>query len=404
MKRKQLFYRTILISAFLISSSCWNNAIAQINFEHGTWAEIKAKAKAENKIIFMDAYTSWCGPCKWMANTVFTNDTVAKYFNASFICTKFDMEKGEGKELAKKFNVHYYPSLLFIDANGEIVHRAVGSRSTAEFVQLGKDAQMPEKQFVTFEKKYKGGQRDVKFIKSYLDVLSSVYLETKEPLAAYLKTQKEEDLLSRENWQIMYEFLDDFHSKEFAYLLKNVDAFAKKYTADSVNDKLFNVYSDACNKLIYAKKVKKEDYFKLKEEIKKTGFSRAEELLLSTDMNYYKQVEDYENYAKAAALFLDKYNKKNPNQLNDIAWTFYEKVKDKAMLAKAEQWAQQLNELAPDEPAFMDTHACLLFATGKKAEAVKLEKQALEIVKAHPETSNASWVTDFEKNITEWSK
>lgn len=52
---------TVIAFAILLSFSCGNNILAQIKFEHGTWEEIKAKAKAENKLIFMDAYTSWCG-------------------------------------------------------------------------------------------------------------------------------------------------------------------------------------------------------------------------------------------------------------------------------------------------------------------------------------------------------
>ncbi len=43
-----------------------------MKFEHGiTWKEIQAKAKAENKYIFMDAFTTWCGPCKYMAANIF---------------------------------------------------------------------------------------------------------------------------------------------------------------------------------------------------------------------------------------------------------------------------------------------------------------------------------------------
>ncbi|MFN4256425.1 MAG: thioredoxin family protein, partial [Saprospiraceae bacterium] len=67
-----------------------------MNFEHGTWAEVLAKAKAENKPIFMDAYTVWCGPCKMMSNQTFPDAKVAELFNARFVNVKVDMEKGEG--------------------------------------------------------------------------------------------------------------------------------------------------------------------------------------------------------------------------------------------------------------------------------------------------------------------
>ena len=83
-------------------------------FEHGTFQEIKAKALKENKLIFIDAYTVWCGPCKQMAINVFTDDAVANYYNANLINAKIDMEKGEGIEIAKLYEVNCYPNLLFI--------------------------------------------------------------------------------------------------------------------------------------------------------------------------------------------------------------------------------------------------------------------------------------------------
>src|ERR1035437_544252 len=95
-----------LFFGLLISPTFKSSVFAQIKFEQGTWDEIKAKAKAENKFIFMDAFTSWCGPCKWMAKNVFTNDTAAKYYNATYINAAFDMEKGEGLKIAEQYDVH----------------------------------------------------------------------------------------------------------------------------------------------------------------------------------------------------------------------------------------------------------------------------------------------------------
>ena len=103
---------------------------AGINFLHGTtWAEAVAKAKAENKLIFIDFYTQWCGPCLNMAQTVFSLPTVGYYYNQTFINLKIDAEEGEGITLAKKYGVRSYPTYAFIDpATEEIVHRSSAVR------------------------------------------------------------------------------------------------------------------------------------------------------------------------------------------------------------------------------------------------------------------------------------
>src|ERR1700743_1756251 len=95
----------IIVVLVFYSITNTNAQNRSIQFQQGTWQQIKDKAAAQNKLIFMDCYTTWCGPCKWMADNVFTNDTVADYFNQHFICATFDMEKGEGKTLQKNYNV-----------------------------------------------------------------------------------------------------------------------------------------------------------------------------------------------------------------------------------------------------------------------------------------------------------
>lgn len=64
-----------------------------IEFFHGTYEEALQKARAEGKQIFVDVYTSWCGPCKMMAKNVFTRQEVGDYYNNKFVCLKLDAEK-----------------------------------------------------------------------------------------------------------------------------------------------------------------------------------------------------------------------------------------------------------------------------------------------------------------------
>lgn len=108
-----------------------------IEFFKGTWEEVKAEAKAQNKLIFVDAYAVWCGPCKWMDKNVFTLPSVGEYFNEHFINYKFDMEKGEGRSWAVKYRITAYPTFIFTNEEGQEVHRSLGAKQSQQFINLG---------------------------------------------------------------------------------------------------------------------------------------------------------------------------------------------------------------------------------------------------------------------------
>lgn len=111
-----------------------------IAFEKLDWKDILAKAKKEKKLIFVDAYTVWCRPCIQMAKDVFTLDKVADFYNGNFINVSMDMEKGVGPSLAKKYNVTAYPTFLFIDGSGKLVHTGLGFQEADAFIEIGKTA------------------------------------------------------------------------------------------------------------------------------------------------------------------------------------------------------------------------------------------------------------------------
>lgn len=112
-----------------------------IKFFHGTWEEALAKAEKENKLIFLDAYASWCGPCKRMAAQTFTKKEVGDFFNANFINYKMDMEKhADGRRLSQKFHLTAYPSLYFLNGKEEVKHKIVGSQNPSGLISQGKTA------------------------------------------------------------------------------------------------------------------------------------------------------------------------------------------------------------------------------------------------------------------------
>ena len=105
-----------------------------IQFQDLTFDEALKRASKEGKMVFMDCYTIWCGPCKMMNEKVFTQKVVGDFFKKHFISLKVDMEKGEGIELGKRFDVRAYPTMFIFDANGNIIHRLQGARGVEDFM------------------------------------------------------------------------------------------------------------------------------------------------------------------------------------------------------------------------------------------------------------------------------
>lgn len=116
-------------------------AIEGIKFFKGSWEEALEKSESEGKLIFLDAYASWCGPCKRMAATTFKNKEVGDFFNENFINFKMDMEKHkDGRRLSQKYRLTAYPTLYFVDATEAIAHKSVGGLNKSQALAFGKEA------------------------------------------------------------------------------------------------------------------------------------------------------------------------------------------------------------------------------------------------------------------------
>jgi len=117
-----------------------------INFESTSLAVAMGKAAnpAEPKLILVDCYTTWCIPCLEMSQQEFPKKVAGDYFNPKFVSVKFDMEKGEGKEIGKKYNVTAYPTFLILNAQGQEINRVVGKATAEEFIEKVKSALDPK--------------------------------------------------------------------------------------------------------------------------------------------------------------------------------------------------------------------------------------------------------------------
>ncbi len=144
---------------------------AQIQFREVAFAEALKSAKAENKLVFMDCYTVWCGPCKRLASQVFSQQKAGDYFNARFVSLKVDMEKGEGVELGKKYDVNAYPTMLVLDVEGNLLWRYAGYLDVDKLI-ASVDKGIQGNGLVGMTKRYEAGERSYNFIYDYLEALN----------------------------------------------------------------------------------------------------------------------------------------------------------------------------------------------------------------------------------------
>lgn len=211
-----------------------------IQFYHGTWKEACEKAKAENKLIFVDFYTQWCGPCLHMAESVFTLSFIGDFYNTNFVNLKIDAENGEGVDLAKRYGVNSYPTYVFVDpANEEVVHRSKSRQSAEQFLATGKGALKAELRSGYLTDEFAKGRDDREFLIHYIDYNASIY-ERENVLKAFdLLIEKGAKLSDPDVWRIFSQNITGSDNPYFQQLVQNYTSFVKVLGKDVVDSKLY---------------------------------------------------------------------------------------------------------------------------------------------------------------------
>lgn len=208
-------------------------------FNQGTLAESLAKAKGNKKgpnMVFLDCYTTWCGPCKQMANVVFPMEHVGTFFNTNFVNIKIDMEKEEGLELDKKYDIRAYPTFLILDSDGNEINRVVGGGGADDFIDRVKKAMDPKNSpKVNLEAYLKEKNRSN--AKSYIEALESSYLN--KELDSFIEEEfnlwRASDKYSDDLWKHVTKRLSNPNSKILDYVIAdklNADSYIGKQKLD----------------------------------------------------------------------------------------------------------------------------------------------------------------------------
>jgi len=410
--KKSIVYSVAFV--FIISLRCSTVAFSQnrsVRFEQGTWQEIMKKAKAENKIIFLASYWDVESNFKFLDTTIFFTDAVADFYNQHFISYRINPNKGEGPLLAARYHIESSSAFLFIDDWEEVLHRDYSSKifldskgtalprgyytkGVSEFMALGETALNPETRFEAWETKYRKGNREPSFIRQYIKMLRPVGNEEREMADWYFTTQKNEDLMTKENFEMIKQYVRSYESPAFQYLVAQRVKFREMFGADEVDKKIFEVYQHSLNGYDISVKSDGTKVFEIddkrinrvKEELKKSGFERAEELLMSADLWYYGEKRDAKRYAEVAAPYVNKYRANDYDYLNYTAWYFYahDEITNTILLNQALVWAKKSVDAHPCVAAY-DAYASLLYKLNRKNEALKAIETAIDLRKKEGE-------------------
>lgn len=349
-----------------------------VEFYNGTWEEAVALAKKENKFLFIDAYTEWCGWCKVMDKSTFTDSTVGKFFKENIIAFKMDMEKGIGIKMAMKYRVNVFPSFLFFKPEGILASKLVGYREVDDFMSNCKK--------ILFEKSLMNYPSDLnKLDLDYPEFYKKTFLTGKdrkwpeqEEVVKYLSSQ--DNLFSEVNWSVIFKFSLD--EKYNMFFLDNISKYSEIYGETETQDKVSSI---AYQYVQQAVKEQDETLLEKGTEIARKYSSEKNEIsAVFYKIHYYKELKNWDKYTENVGQYIELDKFENTSSVNGFCWDIYLEVDNKDILNKAANWMKKVIE-KDHQYAYIDTYAALLYKSGNLKEAEEFANKAIEVGKENNE-------------------
>lgn len=281
--------------------------------EGTTLEQASAKAKAENKLIFLDCFTSWCGPCKKMARDVFPQEQVGAFMNPRYVNLKIDMESAYGAPLAKKLQIQAYPTFVIFNADAQEIGRFVGGCAAEDFIK-NVEEKSKDNSSADLQQRWQNGDRDPEFLQTYLATLNASYKgnEANDVAEAILDPQVETFASDSTLSMIFMRNITNPFSKAFTYTAKHPEALKATLGDMPVDMKIRNVLNNFPRQVINEHdgtadldQAQFDRFVALLKELKLTD---ADHYRLSTLITLSNKQKDFASYIKYIKEYLKNKN------------------------------------------------------------------------------------------------
>ena len=362
----------LIVTLFILGFTRIISSAQGIEFFHGTWEETLAKAKEEDKIIFVDAFTTWCGPCKSMSANTFPNPEVGALFNQHFISVKIDMEKEMGLQFRKKFPVSAYPTLFFIDYDEAVVMKVVGAKKPPELIQIGESVVAKYDKSSRYEVAYLTGDRSYQLVYDYVAALNKAGKSSVKIANDYLGEQK--DLTTEENLKFILEAASQVDCQCFDLFEKYKSEIAKVATREAIEGKV----RQACANTV--KRAIEYESFELitlaADAMKRHIPSEADRFRTKSEIQFALSMNDLSRIEELVSIYVRKHIKDESADLHALALELNKYAPDDA---KCKALAIDLaSKAAKDhDPKYIATYAQLVLKSGSKQDAIRILDEAI---------------------------
>lgn len=367
------FTAFMLILGFSLSQG-WAQGI---QFFEGSWAEALEQAKKEEKAIFVDAYATWCGPCKRMARDVFPDPKVGAFYNKHFISVKLDMERGEGLEFRKTYPVSAFPTLFFINGDGEVVQKVRGAQDVNGFLSLGQKVLGLADRSEDYAAEYEKGNREPELVYKYVKALNNAGKPSLRIANEYLNSQK--DLRTDFNLRFILEAATEADSKIFGLLIDNRSRIEALEGKEAVQQRIQDACLATMQKAVefQSPELLKEAQDKMKQHYPEV----AEGFELSSQMQFAQAMGDGKTYAKTSKKYAQKVLNGQPEELAKLANELVKNFgSEPDAMKQAEAFAEEAAKNGNKYQYYL-TYSQILYLSGKAKEGRAAADKALQLAR-----------------------